>query len=297
MSSIIHSSLAQTLPVPRRPRTQVPKGACDCHAHVFGPYALFPLEAQRTYSPAEAPLDSYLKVLDTLGFERGVLVQPSPHGLDNRALIAALQSEPDQLRGVAAANAGTSVEQLHELHAAGVRGLRFSRLLDASGERRYLNSVDIGELNDLAPKMREVGLHAQLWLGVNELPQLEPTIRSSGLSFVIDHLGRCDPSDGLQHPGFELMCDLMLNGNLWVKLTPYRPSSRYPDYDDIRPFHEQLLRVNPNRLIWGSDWPHVNMERNVPDAGHLLDVFSDWTRDTDLIKRILVDNPAKLYDF
>lgn len=283
--------------MPTRPRTQVPLDACDCHAHVFGPYAQFPLEEQRTYSPAETPVASYLQALDTMGFARGVLVQPSPHGLDNRALIAALRCEPDRLRGVAVVGAGTSVDQLYELHAAGVRGLRFSRLLDSSGERQYQNSVDIDALADLAPKMREVGLHAQLWLGVNELTRLEPTIRSSGLTFVIDHLGRCEPQGGLGHPGFALMCDLVLTGNLWVKLTPYRPSSRYPHYEDVRPFHEHLLRVGPNRLIWGSDWPHVNMKQGLPDAGRLVDLFADWTQDTALIKGILVDNPAMLYGF
>lgn len=286
-----------SLPSPSLPALQVPIGACDCHAHVFGPYDDFPLAGERTYTPAETPVSAYQAVLMRLGFSRGVLVQPSAHGLDNGALLAALGSAPGQLRGVAVAQAGASLQALWTLKEAGVRGLRFSRLLDARGAPKYANAVDVAALDDLAPKMREVGLHAQLWLGNDDLEGLLPLVRSAGIPFVIDHLGRCDPAQGFNSAGFRLMCDLVESGKLWVKLTPYRTSRQFPQYDDMRPFHQRLTEINPDRLLWGSDWPHVNMARDMPDAGRLLDTFAEWTGDSELISRILVRNPAALYGF
>lgn len=286
-----------TLPVVSKPSAVVPENACDCHCHVFGPYAEYPLAAEHTYQPPEATAQSYLSMLDTLGFGRGVLVQASAHGLDNRAMLHALDVGGDRLRGVAVVGASTTEQQLHELHDRGVRGLRFSRLLDASGQPRYKNTVDIAEIEPLLPAMRSMGMHAQLWIGIEQLPSLAPLIRAAGIPFVVDHVGRFDPELGLGYPPFQTMCELLKEGCLWVKLTPYRSSHRYPDYEDMRPYHEALLQANPDRLIWGSDWPHINMTADIPDAGLLVDLLSQWTRDQSLLEKILVSNPAALYGF
>lgn len=284
-------------PHPTIARKLLPKGACDCHAHVFGPYERFPLAPSRTYTPPETSVEAYLRLLDSLGLTRGVLVQPSAYGLDNSALVDALKSAPDRLRGVAVANGDTSHETLIKLRECGVRGLRFSRLLDASGTPRYRNAVDVSEIKRLLPGMREAGLHAQLWLGLDELPDLAPLIRSAGIPFVIDHLARCDPARGVENTSFALLCELIREGHLWVKLTPYRSSLKYPNYEDMRIFHEHLMRVQPDHLLWGSDWPHVNMDQEKPDAAHLLHLLMQWTGDVAFIHKILVSNPGHLYGF
>lgn len=280
-----------------RPRLVVPAGACDCHCHVFGPYRRYPLAADRTYTPPEAGPASYIRMLDTLGFARGVLVQSSAHGLDNSALLHALAVAKDRLRGVAVVDSDTPFALLEKLHSQGIRGLRFSRLLDAKGQPRYRNAVDINALDDLLPSMRKLGMHAQLWMGCKDLAALAPPIRRAGIPFVIDHLGRPDAALGIDYVGFRTMRELVADGHLWVKLTPYRPSSKYPDYDDMRPFHKALLECGEDRLVWGSDWPHINMQENVPDAGRLADLLADWTSDGTILRKILVLNPARLYDF
>lgn len=277
--------------------SSIPEGGCDSHAHVFGPYEHYPLTSSRTYTPSEVPVDVYLQLLDKLGLARGVLVQPSAYGLDNRGMLQALRAAPERLRGVAVVDGDTSPAMLLKLRESGVRGLRFSRLRDSGGAPLYRNAVDISAIHKLLPGMREASLHAQLWLGLDELTELAPLIRTAGIGFVIDHMGRCNPAFGIKHPAFAQMCDLVREGHLWVKLTPYRLSQMFPEYTDMRPFHEALLAIRPDRLLWGSDWPHVNMEKNIPQASHLLDLLVQWTGDAELLHQILVDNPAVLYGF
>ncbi len=284
-------------PFPSAPEYRSPPGATDCHCHVFGPYDRFPLAEERTYNPPEVPVALYLKMLDTLGLDRGVLVQASAYGLNNDAMLEALAQAPDRLRGIAVVSENTPIGVLRDLRDRGVRGLRLSRLLWPDGSQRYRNTVDISALDSLLPAMRSLGMHAQLWITLDQLRHLAPVIRKASIPFVIDHLGRSLPQNGIADPDFRLMCELMSEGHLWVKLTPYRASQAFPDYDDMQPLHEQLLRVNPERLLWGSDWPHINMQKDVPNAGHLLDLLQRWTADAILLKRILVDNPASLYEF
>lgn len=256
---------------------------------------MFPLAEERTYAPPEASGERYLSMLDTLGCERGVLVQASAHGLDNRAMLHAIAKAPDRLRGVAVADAGTDYETLQHLYRSGVRGLRLARLLNPDGSPRYKNTVDVSALDQLLPHMRKTGLHAQLWTTLDQLEGLEPVIRTAGIPFVLDHMGRSGPKIGLNSPEFDRLCRLVADGHLWVKLTPYRPSLAYPNYDDMRPYHERLLKANPDRMLWGSDWPHINMEKDVPDAGHLVDLLVAWTPNRDILHKILVSNPARLY--
>ncbi|WP_186332396.1 amidohydrolase family protein [Bordetella genomosp. 13] len=284
------------MPFPARPARTPPRNSCDCHCHVFGPYDTFPLEAERSYTPPEASAQRYLGMLDQLGMQRGVLVQASAHGLDNAAMLHALAVDSDRLRGVAVVPANTSFHALKTLRDQGVRGLRLSRLLDGNGSARYRNVVDISALDALLPAMRQLDLHAQLWITLDQLPRLAPVIRTAGIPFVIDHMGRSEPINGVADPHFALMCELVAEGHLWVKLTPYRPSQRPPGYEDVRPLHEHLVRINPQRLLWGSDWPHINLAAP-PDAGRLLDLFFDWTADARARQAILVDNPAALYGF
>ncbi|WP_026035752.1 amidohydrolase family protein [Cupriavidus sp. BIS7] len=278
------------------PEFVVPKGATDCHCHVFGPYGLFPLSEERTYTPPECTPQTYLHLLDSLHIERGVLVQPSAHGLDNRALLNALAMTPECLRGVAVVDPTIDESELAALHGKGVSGLRFSRLLH-HGQQRYKNAVDVAEVHKVLPALRNLGMHVQLWADIDVLVELEPLIRKAGVPFVLDHMGRVNPSTGVNDPRFAVLLRLLGDGLVWVKLTPYRVSSNYPCYEDVLPFHERMLEANEDRLVWGSDWPHVNMSRNLPDAGYLLNLLNAWTPSRSQLEKILVHNPARLYGF
>jgi len=282
---------------PSRPATAPPPKACDTHAHVFGPASRFPYADDRSYTPPDAPLAKYLGMLDTLGLARGVLVQGSAHGRDNAAMLDALARHPGGLRGVAVADADTPAAELRRWAALGVRGLRFNHFF-RGGALHYRGGVPLSAARALAPLMAELGWHLQLWIDVKDLPDTIPTLTSLGLPVVIDHMGRTDARAGTSSPGFQSLLRLVGDGGCWVKLSgAHRLSMRAPDYADVRPFHDALLRANPERLMWGTDWPHPRIEGDMPDAGRLLDLFQQWTPDQETRRRILAANPAHLYGF
>ncbi len=282
---------------PSRPIVRPPRNACDTHCHVFGPASLFPYAPERSYTPPDAPLEKYLEMLDTLGFDRGVLVQGSAHGRDNTAMLDALEQQHKRLRGVAVAAANTTAEDLHGWHVLGVRGLRFNHFF-RDGQLHYRGGVPLEDARMLAPVMKDLDWHLQLWIDVKDLPDTIPTLKEIGLPVVIDHMGRTDARLGTSAPGFQALLRLLGEGGCWVKLSgAHRVSRAAPDYPDARAFHEALVATNPEQLLWGSDWPHPRMEGEMPDAGHLLDLFNAWTPDESIRRRILVDNPARLYDF
>jgi predicted TIM-barrel fold metal-dependent hydrolase len=282
---------------PSRPKIPLPAGACDCHAHVFGPAARFPYADDRSYTPPDAPLQKYLRMLDTLGFARGALVQGSAHGRDNSAMLAALASEPDRLRGVAVADETVPAAELRRWAALGVRALRFNHFF-RDGQLHYRGGVPLAAARALAPVMKELGWHLQLWIDVKDLPETIATLQSIGLPVVIDHMGRGDARAGTNAAGFQSLLRLLGAGGCWVKLSgAHRISRNPPDYPDARPFCEALVRANPEQLVWGGDWPHPRMEDAMPDVGHLLDLFQQWTPDEATRRRILVANPARLYGF
>jgi predicted TIM-barrel fold metal-dependent hydrolase len=264
---------------------------------VFGPATNFPYAEDRSYTPPDAPLEKYLRMLDTVGFDRGVLVQGSAHGRDNGAMLDALKRHPDRLRGVAVADADASPAELRGWHALGVRGLRFNHFF-RGGALHYRGGVALDDAKALAPVMAELGWHLQLWIDVKDLPETIPIIKAIGRPVVIDHMGRTDARAGTATPGFQSLLRLVGDGGCWVKVSgAHRLSQSAPDYADARPFHEALVRANPERLIWCSDWPHPRIEGEMPDAGRLLALFQQWTPGEEVRRRILVDNPARLYDF
>ena len=289
-----------TCPAPRestRPKVPPPPMACDTHAHVFGPAARFPYAADRSYTPPDARLAKYLAMLDAIGFARGALVQGSAHGRDNAVMLDALARHPDRLRGVAVADADTAPAELRRWHSLGVRGLRFNHFL-RDGALFYRGGVPLSAARALAPVMAELGWHLQLWIDVKDLPDAIPLLKALGLPVVVDHMGRTEAPAGTASPGFQALLRLLGHGGCWVKLSgAHRISRRPPDYEDARAFHEALVRANPDRLIWGSDWPHPRMEGEMPEAGHLFDLFQAWTPDAATRARILVANPAALYGF
>ncbi|WP_296942966.1 amidohydrolase [uncultured Massilia sp.] len=286
----------ETPRMPQAPRHAPPAGACDSHAHVFGPYARFPLAHAPSYAPPLAPAALHRGMLDILGAARGVLVQPAPYGHDASALLDALVQSGGRLRGVAVADATASEAQLRALFDGGVRGLRFVEMRAPDGTP-YAGSVGIDQLLAMAPALRRVGLHAQLWAPVDDYPRLLPQLRAAGVAVVLDHMACLKPERGLADPAFQAVLAALRAGDAWVKLTLCRVSQQAPAYPDLRPFHDALLQANPARLLWGSDWPYVRMGERSPDAGALLDLFHDWVPDAALRRRILVDNPAALYGF
>ena len=280
-----------------RPKVSPPPNSCDTHAHVFGPSQRFPYAEDRSYTPPDAPLAAYLAMLDRIGFDRGVLVQGSAHGRDNTAMLDALDRQSDRLRGVAVADAEIAPETLRQWHESGVRGLRFNHFF-RDGQLHYRGGVPLAEAKTLAPAMADLGWHLQLWIDVKDLPETIPALKSIGLPVVIDHMGRTDASAGTATEGFQSLLRAVGEGWCWTKLSgAHRLSRNAPDYPDARPFHESLVQANPERLVWGGDWPHPRVEGEMPDAGHLFELFQAWTPDKATQRQILVENPAKLYGF
>lgn len=280
---------------PSAPALPTPPGACDTHFHLYGPPEKFPYAPERAYTPpAAAPLEALLALHAVLGIERGVVVQGNPHGTDPAALLDALAREPARLRGAAIAHAGISDLELKRLADAGVRALRFHHMPRGRG----YSSLGMDAFKALAPRMAALGLHAQFMLDAAALADALPYWRGWRLPIVIDHMGNVDAARGADQPAVQALCRLLAEGRIWVKVSgAYRISTRYPDYPDARPIHEALVAANPDQVLWGSDWPHPRLERDMPDDGHLLDLFNAWTPDPALRRRILVDNPARLYGF
>lgn len=277
-----------------KPDPPTPESACDSHFHLFGPAARFPYAAGRAYTPPEAPLEALLAMHARLGLERGVIVQGNAHGTDNSVVLDALAREPCRLRAAAIVKDGTSVAELKRMADAGVRALRFHHMPSSHG----FSALGLKSFAALAPHMADLGLHVQFMMDVNALEDALPYFAGWRLPIVLDHMGNIDASNGLNQAGFQLLLKQLAEGRVWVKVSgAYRISTRYPDYPDARPFHEALVKANPEQVVWGSDWPHPRLTQEMPDDGHLLDLFNAWTPDAALRRKILVDNPARLYGF
>ena len=282
----------------RRPATAPPPGAWDTHAHIFGPADKFPFAAGRGYTPPEAPVESYLALLDQLGFAHGVVVQGNAHGYDNRVVLDALARFPRRVRGVAITDTRTSPAGLRDWHRRGLRGLRF-HLFSAAGRPGYVRGVGLDVFETFRPAMRALGLVMQVWCDWRLLPEVAATLHeiSAELPVVIDHMLSIPAGRGTGDPCFQALLRLVGEGHVYAKLSaPYRLSAQYPDYPDARAFHAALLRANPERLLWGTDWPHPQIDAAVmPDDGHLVDLFYRWTPDEQMRRLILVETPGRLF--
>jgi 2-pyrone-4,6-dicarboxylate lactonase len=287
----------QTVPAPTasRPRKPLPRGACDAHSHVFGPFDRFPTVTRSDYALPEASPEVHARTRQTLGVARGVLTQPAPYGMNPGAMLAAIADAPDALRAIAVADDSVDDTTLEHWRAAGITGLRFIEMRTPSGER-YPGSVGFADLHALAPRMRALGLHAQLWAKAADLAEQLPALLRHGVPLVLDHMGCPDPSEGADGAAFTQIASLLGNEELWVKLTLCRVANDAPDYGSVRKLHDKLVERAPDRLVWGSDWPYVRL-RPSPDAGHMVDILQDWVADEDLLRRILVTNPERLYGF
>lgn len=286
-----------TIPAPAAsaPRRQLPPGACDTHSHVFGPFDRFRPHRASTYALPNASPDVHAAVRAALGITRGVLVQPAPYADDPSAMLNALSQSNRALKGVAVATTGVGDQALQAWSASGIVGLRFTEMRTPAGDR-YPGSVGFDELRQLAPRMRRIGLHAQLWASAETLAAELPDLARLGIPLVLDHMGCPAPDRGVADPSFAKIIEVFRGENIWAKLSICRVSKNAPDYPDARAFHAAFIDAAADRCIWGSDWPYVRLSP-APDAGRLLDLFLDWTPDKATHQRILVDNPARLYKF
>lgn len=279
-------------PSPSKPVFRPPAGAVDAHCHVFGPEAQFPFAPGRKYTPCDASRDQLFALRDHLGFERNVIVQATCHGNDNRALIDALTHSNGRARGVASVARGVSDAELREMHAAGVRGTRFNFV------RRLVDFTPREVLAEIAQRIAPLGWHVVVYFEAQDLPELWDFFTALPTTVVVDHMGRPDVTRPLDGPEFALFLRLMREHcNVWSKVScPERLSkSGPPGYDDVVPFARRLIETFPERVLWGTDWPHPNMKSHMPDDGKLVDYVPRIAATPELQRKLLVDNPMRLY--
>jgi 2-pyrone-4,6-dicarboxylate lactonase len=290
--------IAGPVPHPKKPHIPPPPGAWDAHAHIFGPPDKFPYTAGRGYTPPDAPVESYIALLDHLGFTRGLIVQGNAHGFDNRVVLDALARYPQRFRGIGITDTRIKPEVLRDWHALGMRGLRFHLFTD-EGRPGYVRGVGLDVLEVFRPVMRELGWAMQAFCDWRLMRDIAPVLRdvSREMPVIVDHMLNIPTERGVEDENFQALVRLIGEGHAHVKLSAaYRLSTRFPDYPDAKPFHDALLRANPERLLWGTDWPHPSIPGEImPDDGHLLDLLHDWTPDAQTRRRILVETPERLF--
>jgi predicted TIM-barrel fold metal-dependent hydrolase len=278
-------------PEPRTPRFAVPAGATDTHFHILGPAATYPYVTNREYTPPDAAPSAYHHLSDTLGIQKAVLIQPSVYGDDNRCLVDAASQLGLKTRMVVVVPSATTDTELQRLHEAGARAVRF--ILAHTG------GLPLRDLHHLAERVKPMGWHVQFLLRPRHLIELEVSLANLATDFVIDHIGLVRASEGgVAQPAFQALLRLFRSGRCWLKLTGgYRISSEAPPYREVVPLVAALLKERPDRLLWGSDWPHVMMKDKMPNTTDLLDLLLDWVPDEEMRKQILVDNPQTLFGF
>jgi predicted TIM-barrel fold metal-dependent hydrolase len=284
----------------------VPAGACDCHTHIFGDPKKFPLYAQRVYTPEPALPDEMSALHRAIHMERVVIVTPSIYGTDNSATLYGMKVRGATARGVAVIDEKTSEGDLDAMGRAGVRGIRINLSTvgqddPAIGRRRLQASID---------RMKRRSWHIQMYTSPAVIASIKDLVQASPVPVVFDHFGGAECSLGLQQPGFADLVELVRAGKAYVKISgAYRASTKAPDYPDVAPFAKALIAANADRIVWGSDWPHPNS--NPPpgrsatdltpvyqvDDGRLLNLLAAWAPDAAVRKKLLVDNPARLYGF
>jgi predicted TIM-barrel fold metal-dependent hydrolase len=284
------------------PSFEVPSGACDCHTHIFGPAERFPFSAKRLYTPGPASIADLEAMHRALHIERVVVVHPSPYGADNSCTVDAVRKLGNRARGVAVIDDTISDAMLADMHAAGVRGVRVN--LESYGESDP--AVARRHLQHAAERVAPLGWHVQTYTNLAILAALHDTILKLPTTLVVDHFGRPQAALGITQSGFEQFLALLRSGKIYVKISaPYRISQQ-PHYSDAAPIARAIIAANPDRIVWGSDWPHPGAAKRDPaviepfrpeDNGQALNRLAEWTKDRTEVQKILVDNPARLYKF
>jgi 2-pyrone-4,6-dicarboxylate lactonase len=282
-------------PAPRTPsRVTLPPGTCDTHAHLFGPESRYPWNPARGYTPPDASAESYEALHARLGVARGVLTQPSVYGTDNACILDYVSRHPDRMRAVVAVGPQVGDAELAAMHARGARGIRIN-VADKGGNP----FASFGEIDEIARRIQPMGWHIEFLLHVHEMDDMIADIRKLPVDMSVGHFGYMPAALGVTHPGFQTFLDLVRDGRTWVKFTaPYRITGQtQTPYDDVSPIARALADSAPDRILWGTDWPHPICPVPMPNDGNLTDHLADWLPDPDLRRRVLVDNPAQLYGF
>lgn len=272
------------------PKTKAPPLACDCHSHILGPADRFPYVGERSFTPPDAGVEDYLALLATLGFERGIVVQASVYGSDNRRTVAAVEAMGQhRTRGVVMVDAGVTAAEIRRLHDAGMRATRF--ITTARG------GPSIDELPAVAAKVAEFGWPVEMYVPPAHWERLLPVVRALPATIVFDHMGGLAAGTPLDDAIAQAIIDLCGRGHAWVKLCGYRNSAAGYPYADVAGLAKMFIEAVPERCVWGTDWPHTNIVGHMPDDGELFDLFATWAPEEPLREQILVHNPARLYGF
>ena len=284
------------------PLADMPAGAIDCHNHIVGPQAKYPMAAERTYTPPEAPVAQLRALREQLGVARNVIVQPSFYGFDNSCLVDALGELGTSARGIAVVPQSLSDAELQRLWRAGVTGVRLN--LATAGIRDPQVAIDA--INSFAPRFAPLGWHIQINTGLPVVAAIAPAVSTLKVPVVFDHMGNLRAEEGINQPGFGALVELVKTRNTYVKLSaPYNLSKR-PDWADVAPLAKALIAAGPDRMLWGTNWPHPGNGRGpigqvtpyqVVDNPKLLTAFAEWCPDAAMRKMILVETPARLYRF
>ncbi|HEY8337369.1 MAG TPA: amidohydrolase family protein [Tardiphaga sp.] len=276
---------------PKRPAFVMPRGACDTHVHVFGPQTTFPFSDQRSYTPEDCTCEDLMQLHAILGIDRAVIVHGGAHGTDNRATLAALRAHPTRLRGVAVIPSGLRQGELEDMHRAGMRGCRMSTVVSGG--------ASFAHLRGLAEETFDLGWHLVLHFNkATELVDVAPQLLAVRSPFVLDHLARISAAEGVDSEPFRTLLRLLDTDRCWIKLASlYRLSAEAYPHRDMLPMIRRVVEARPDRIIWGSNWPHPICPVPMPNDGDLVDLIPLWIPDKAAQQRALVDNPAALYGF
>jgi predicted TIM-barrel fold metal-dependent hydrolase len=280
----------------RTPRFTAPEGACDAHCHVFGPHQEFPFSDKASYWPPDAGKQALATLHDKLGISRAVLVQASCHGTDNRAMLDAIAwrnaAQPDrQWRGVCIADDSFSEKDFELLHQGGVRGVRFNFVAHLGG------APDLEKMQTVLDRVKPFGWHLVIHVNAGDILAYEAFFSGLGMEIVVDHMGRVPAAEGVGQKAYGVLLEFMKRDNWWVKVCGSERISAGPPFYDAIPFAQGLIEVAPDRVLWGTDYPHPNIKRHMPNDADLLDLVPLIARDPVVQHKILVDNPARLYGF
>ena len=276
-------------PNPIKPKYVLPPGACDAHCHVFGPGDRFPYAPDRSYTPPDAPKEQLAALHKHLGFSRAVLVQASCHGTDNSAMLDAIAASNGSIRGVAMVGKEVTDSELEQLHAGGVRGARFNFVAHLGG------APDLKVIEAVVTRIKRLGWHLQVHLDAQDILTYRDFLLGLDIPFIIDHMGRVVARNGLDQEPFRLLLELMKNDHVWVKISgSERVSSTGKPFHDAMPYARTLCAAAPDRVLWGTDYPHPNV-KEMPNDGEQVDLFAQTITDEATRKKILIENPTKLY--
>jgi len=275
-------------PSPSRPKAQLPAGSCDSHCHIFGPGDRYPYSPKSSYIPPDAPAEALEALHAHLSFERAVLVQASCHGTDNSAMVDALRTR-DHWKGIAILSGQETDDQLAEMNEVGVRGVRFNFV------PRLKAAQPLDECRAILDRVRKFGWHMVVYFEPDALPGITPFLKEVPVPVAIDHMGLMPVEEGINGESFGRLAELLQDDKFWVKISGAERLTRAgPPYTDVDEIARELLRIAPDRTLFGTDWPHPNMTTHSPDDGQLVDRLVSICDQAEL-QKVLIDNPTRLY--